>query len=386
MMMKISLILLGIGMVPFIITTAHPRLPADPASTVEIESDIQKLVSKNKPPALSVAIIKDGQIVYRRAFGWADGPAQLPAATDTVYHWWSMTKVPTALAVLQLHDAKQLDLDDPVRDYLPFFQVELKGKPAPPITIRQLLRHTSGLPDIIPAMIGWVHYDDEIYNQTDLLKQHLPRFNRLKFAPDSRASYSNLGYMVLGAIIESVSGVRYETYIQDHILAPLGMTDTGFLYSPQMAGKIAAGSHPILSVYTPLLPFLVDMKALVNERVGGQFWLNPVYTDVTPSSGLIGSADDAALFAQALLTRSEILSPDSHLLLLPGGSTPTERPLGWAEFNAVGRKWVQHSGGGPGFATIMRIYPDENLGIVIMANNTNLPREALVEAFASLDW
>jgi len=192
--------------------------------------------------------------------------------------------------------------------------------------------------------------------------------------------------MVLGAVIESVTGEPYEDYIREHVLTPLSMENTGFLYPGQMSGKVAAGSHPIASVYTPLLPFLLDMKPLIREREGAQFWFNPLYIDVTPSTGLIGSVDEAVLLARALLARSELLSPESHRLLLPQGSGPTGRPLGWAEYSTDGRLWVQHSGGGPGFATVMRLYPDENLGIVIMANNTDLPREELVGAFADLDW
>jgi len=384
--MKTTIILISIGAILLLIKIAQPRLPSTVTSVIEIESYIEKSVARNTPPGLSVVVVKDGRVAYNQAFGWADGPAQLPATTDTVYHWWSMTKVPTALAILQLHDAKKLNIDDPVSNYLPFFQVFLKGEPVPPITIRQIMRHTSGLPDTVPAMIGWVHYEDEIYNQTELLKQHLPHYNQLKFAPDSKAAYSNLGYIVLGAIIEKVSGMRYEEYIRNNILNPLGMENTDFLYTSQMSDKVAAGSHPMASIYTPLLPFLLDMKPLIREREGTQYWFNPFYIDVTPSTGLIGSANDAGLLTQALLAQTEILSSDSHLLFLPKGSTPTERPLGWAEYSTADRLWVQHSGGGPGFATIMRLYPEEGLGIVIMANNTDLPREKLVDAFASLDW
>lgn len=383
--MKFVILFLGLLVIVVLLLAAQPRIPTNPTSIAEIEKHLGRLVDQNKPPGISIAIVKNGQIVYSKAFGKADGPAQLAAIPDTVYHWWSMTKIPTAIAILQLHDAKKLDIDDPISDYLPFFQVNLDGQPSPPITIHQVLRHTSGLPDTIPAMIGWVHYQDEIYNQTELLKQLLPQYNQLKFAPDSKSAYSNLGYMVLGAIIETASGKSYEDYIQDHILAPLGMTNTSFLYNHQKTEKIAAGSHPVISIYTPMLPFLLDMKELVSKREGTQYWFNPMYLDVTPSSGLIGSANDAALLAQSLLA-NEIVSTDSHFLLLPKGSKPTERPLGWAEYNTDNRLWVQHSGGGPGFATIMRLYPEEGLAIVIMANNTDLPREKLVDAFASLDW
>jgi len=117
-----------------------------------------------------------------------------------------------------------------------------------------------------------------------------------------------------------------------------------------------------------------------------QYWFNPLYLDITPSSGLLGSVNDTALLAEALLSQSNLLSLESHKLLLPTGTNSTERPLGWAEYDMSSRLWVQHSGGGPGFATVMRLYPKDGLGIVIMANNTNLPREKLIDAFASLDW
>ena len=384
--MKFGLLLLALAIVVALLLSTQPRIPANPTSIVEIEKQIEKMVERSKPPGISIAVVKNGQIVYNKAFGWADAPAQLPATPDTVYHWWSMTKIPTAIAILQLQDAGYVDIDDPVGSYLQFFQVEIDGKTAPPITIRQLLRHTSGLPDTIPAMIGWVHYEDVIYDQTDLLKQHLPEYNQLKFAPDSDASYSNLGYMVLGAIIEKVSGMQYEEYIRENILNPLGMENTDYLYTNQMSDKTAMGSHPIVSMYTPLLPFLLDMKHLIREKKGSQYLFNKFYIDATPSTGLIGSANDAALMVKAFLSQTDLLEPESHRLMLPNSAATTERPLGWAEYNMTGRPWVQHSGGGPGFATIMRLYPEEGLGIVIMANNTNLPREKLIDAFASLDW
>ncbi len=385
--MKIFLIvLLILAVTGMILVASRPRLPNNPSSLTELENNLQIMVEKNQPPGMSVAVVKDGQMMYSKGFGWADSPANLPAGTNTVYHWWSMTKIPTALAVLHLVDMGKLDLDDPVSDYLSYFEVELDGARTCEITIRQLLRHTSGLPDPTPDIVGWVHYDHKIYNQTELVKQHYPKYNQLKFAPDKEAAYTNFGYMVLGAVIEAVSGQSYEDYIQTQILVPWGMTQTSFLYTPEMEGYVAAGSQPLVHFYTPLLPFFLDTSELVREREGGLLWFNPVYVDVTPSTGLIGSVNEAALLVQALLDRDDFLSSKSHDLLLPRGANPEELPLGWPTFKMEDRLWVQHSGGGPGFATIMRLYPKENLGIVIMSNNTNLPREALVDAFASLQW
>jgi CubicO group peptidase (beta-lactamase class C family) len=101
---------------------------------------------------------------------------------------------------------------------------------------------------------------------------------------------------------------------------------------------------------------------------------------------LLGSAEDAARLAQALLDNEGLLTEDSLKLLRPQGDAVQDLPLGWAEFSSGERLWVQHRGGGPGFASIMRLYPEEGLGIVIMANSTNLLSEPVVSALANIDW
>ena len=143
-------------------------------------------------------------------------------------------------------------------------------------------------------MMGWVHYTDDLVNQTELVNRHLPQYNKLKFAPGSKATYTNLGYMVLGAVIEAVSGQSYDAYVTDHILRPLGMAQTGFLYTPAMHDHEASGSQPVVHLFTPLLPFLLDTHALIRERAGRTLWLNRVYIDALPPSGLIRPAPDVA--------------------------------------------------------------------------------------------
>lgn len=384
--MKFLTTVLAIFTLSLIVNPFRPRLSRNPGSLEEIESYLRHLTSQNQPPSVSIVVVKGNETVYASGFGIADPKQPAPASPETLYHWWSMTKVPTAVATLQLKDKGLLELDDPVSKFLPFFEVSLDGEPAPMITIRQLLSHTSGLPDPMPAMIGWVHFEDRTYNQTELLQQHLDEYSDLEFAPGSKSSYSNLGYIVLGAVVESVSGKSYEDYIETEILVPLEMKNTGFLYSEGENQQIAAGSHPLISIYTPLLPILLDLNKLIDQRIGSNLWFNPVYTDATPSSGLIGSAEDVALLAKALLTEDPILSQDSHLLLYPQGVQVTERPLGWAEFSTESRLWVQHRGGGPGFATLMRLYPNEDLAIIIMANSTNLAAERIANAYANINW
>jgi CubicO group peptidase (beta-lactamase class C family) len=379
-----------------------PKTPTHVTGIDELEHFLTQLIASGNPPGLSIVVVKGGKIVYNRAFGVADGPRQMAATPETVYHWWSMTKIVTAMAVLQLQEQGRLKIDDPVAAYLPAFQAKSVATGDLPITIRHLLNHSSGLPDTVPAMIGWVHYQDELVDQTQLLEHHLPHYNKLNFAPGSKASYSNLGYMVLGAVIEAVSGQSYADYVNEHILNPLGMTQTAFLYTPAMQQHEAGGSQPVVHFYTPLLPFLLDTNALIRKRSGRTLWLNRVYTDPLASSGLIGPAPDVARLLLAYLNGGElegvrILSQQSVALMTAEGHVLGEGPniaayengqhgLGWYVIPEGQRLRLQHHGGGPGFATTLRLYPEEGLGIAIMANSTDLDRDGIADRLAQIDW
>ncbi len=374
----------------YIFAPHPPATPKQAANVTELETYLHQLTDSGNPPGVSVIVVKDGEVVYNNAFGFADAPRKIKATPDTVYHWWSMTKIPTAIAIMQLQEQGNLNLDDEVTKYLPWFEVKYPLNTSPAITIRNLLQHTSGLPDPIPAMIGWVHYTDETFNQTDVLKKYLPEFNTLKFESGTKAVYGNLNYMVLGAVIEAVSGQSYESYITENILQPLDMSQTSFVYSPAMTEHEAAGTLPVIHFFTPLLPTLLDTNMLIRERDGKMLWLNRVYIDATPSTGLIGPAPDVTKLMMAYLNRGTL---NGELILLPKSiSTLTETPpidgrgLGWAIGESNGDRYLEHGGGGPGFATIMRLYPDDGLGIAILSNGTDLDRAGLADLIKSLDW
>jgi CubicO group peptidase (beta-lactamase class C family) len=385
----VLLLVVSVGLYAF-----APHVPATPkqvTNKAELETYLNKLVASGNPPGLSVVVVQDDKVVYSNAFGYADGPQGIKATPETVYHWWSMTKIPTAVAVMRLHEQGKLNMDDLVTKYLPWFEVNYPSAASNPLTIRHLLQHSSGLPDTVPAMIGWVHYDDVTPDQTEVVKKYLPEFNTLQFEPGTQAVYSNLNYMVLGAVIEAASGQTYESYIEENILQPLGMSQTSFVYSPSMVEHAAAGSQPVVHFYTPLLPTMLDPNKLVRERDGKSLWMNRFYIEATPSTGLIGPASDAARFMLMYLNAgtldgTQILHPES-IAMLTGTAPIDQRGLGWyMNVSADGERYIDHAGGGAGFATIMRIYPDRDLGIAILANSTDLDRDGLVELLKSLGW
>jgi len=388
--MWIFISLLLIILVLYISAPHVPSAPKEVESVIELETYLNQLTASGNPPGLSIVIVKDGEIVYNSAFGLADGPRNIKATPETVYHWWSMTKIPTAIAIMQLQEQGKLTLDDEVTKHLPWFEVKYPSSTSLTITIRHLLQHTAGLKNPIPAMIGWVHYDDTTPNQTDVLKKYLSEFKSLEFEPGTKAVYSNSNYMVLGAIIEAASGQTYETYITENILQPLGMTQTSFVYLPSMAEHEAAGSLPVIHFFTPLLPTLLDTNTLVRERGGKLLWLKRIYIEATPPTGLIGSAPDVAKLMMAYLNRGtlngqSILSPQS-ISTLTNTLPINGRGLGWAVGDSDGELYLEHGGGGPGFATTMRLYPESGIGIVILTNGTDLDRDGLADLLKAITY
>jgi D-alanyl-D-alanine carboxypeptidase len=419
--MKKALLIIGItfGVLAVVSAVGYftliPR-PLKPPETVgsltELEAYLDTLAGYNpdSPPGLSLVVVKHGEIVYENAFGMADGPKNITSAVDTLYNTWSMVKPLTAAAVLQLQEQGLLDIDDPVADYLAFFEVRYPSATSEPVTIRRLMNHSSGLRNNLPEVLRWIHFHgDPEYNQTALIKEKLPDYAELAYEPGSQAVYTNVGYMALAAIIEAVSGQTYQQYMLDHIFEPLGMNDTTWTYTEATAGREAAGASPSIDLQIQILPLFLGkekMGNLIREKAGGVAWFNRVYTDQKGPTGPISTAADMSRFLMAILNEGEldgrrILSAasvaeminESHVL---PGNTPEAREmkvykqmyhgLGWYVVKNPDLCFISHSGGGPGFACDMRLYPDRELGMVVIANGTYPPKEKINDLLAGLDW
>lgn len=398
-MLIICILVYGCAIMP-------PKLPQakDISSVYDLEKYLNEVVEKGDPPGLSVVVVRGTKIVYKNGFGMADTPLKKVAEAQTIYQWWSLTKIFTAVAILQLQEKDKLNLDDPVEKYLDFFDITYLETDSKKITIRQLLSHSSGLEDVGAEILGWIHFDDDpALNQTAFLKEKLPKFNNLDFEPGSEGQYTNIGYMVLAVIIEAMSVQSFENYIIGHILEPLGMKHTDFIYTSQMRPYEATGSHPVdlMSIFAFLY---IDKARAIREKTDGRYWFNHVYSDQKGSTGLIGPATDLARFLMALLNGGEldgrrIITPQSVAMMAiptvsvtesPAGKTPGQKfAMGWFYLSQNGRTSLTHAGAGAAFVCMMRLYPDESLGIAVMANSTYLGRDmggTLVDIIGNLDW
>jgi CubicO group peptidase (beta-lactamase class C family) len=182
-------------------------------------------------PGMSVAVVLDQQVIYARGFGCADLALQTPAAPGTAYLMGSVTKMLTATMLMQLRDAGKLQLDDPVDKYVPgLHYLSPSGATVSP-TFRELVSHTSGLPDYIPN-------DPALLPSTndDLLKE-LPSVVAVS-EPGTQALYSDLGFDVLGYALSTIAGEPYESYVNNHILRPLEMADSGFVPNDQKTAAL----------------------------------------------------------------------------------------------------------------------------------------------------
>jgi D-alanyl-D-alanine carboxypeptidase len=182
----------------------------------------------------TVLVAKDGQPLFFESFGQASKEYNVPNTNDTKYNIGSINKIFTTVALMQLRDAGKIHFSKTLRTYLPDYASDVADK----VTIQQLLQHTSGLGDIFGPEYATIAKD-----QLRTLSDYVPLFVKkpLEFEPGTGNRYSNAGYILLGLVIEKLSGQTYDDYVQQHIFAPLGMTDTAAYDSDAVVPKRATG-------------------------------------------------------------------------------------------------------------------------------------------------
>ena len=390
---------LVIVIAPFFVFTPRPLKPMGTShSAAELEAYLNTLTANETPPALDVVVMKNGSIVYSKAFGVSDGPSQKMAKSDDVYHYWSVTKLFTATAIMQLADDHKLALDDPVTKYLHEFRTSLASGISVDITIRQLLNHTSGMKNLGPTdLVGWIHHlgDPEV-NQVTLVGERMQSYQALVSNPGTIGAYSNAGYIILGAIVEVASGQPYEEFVRNRILKPLSMKSSDFVYRKELLDHAASGSHPFFHFYTPLL-FAIHhdwFTSWVSKITSQRMWLNPLNTDYTGPTGILGTGEDLARFGQAFLDGcigkdSRILQATTCAKMLDDGYGGNDGPdkdrmgLGWHWWDTVPIPFKGHGGGGPGFGAQLAIFPAQKMVVVILANDTLIDRVGLTQLVAA---
>ena len=276
---------------------AVAKKPALPSSGLDVlDSIVREAIHDDQIPGAVVLIGHDGQVIYRKAFGERSlEPRVEPMTVDTIFDLASLTKVvATTTAVMQLVQKGEVRVNEPVAKYLPEFAENGKDE----ITVRELLTHYSGLAEDLGLAQPWQGRETAL---------RMAYAEKPIYAPGSRFLYSDVNFLVLGALVERVAGMPLDEYCRKNIFAPLQMTHTRFLPPPAWLPKIAPTQYDERDKM--LRGVVHDPTA---RRMGG----------VAGHSGVFSTADDLAKFAQALLSGSTVLSP----LMIEKMTTPQQPP------------------------------------------------------------
>lgn len=353
--------------------------PVETVSPAEARARLRGAVEQREAPAVAAATVRGERIAFLGAEGTADLRTREQPGPETAWLWFSVTKLVTATAVMQLVEQGRVELDRPVREYVPSFSVENRWGHEP--TVRHLVGHSSGLPNPIP--VTWIHLAAEDGPPLDdMVAGLLAKHGRLASEPGSRYAYSNVGYLVLGQVIERASGERYRVYVRRHILDVLGMDGAGFAYP---SGPVATGYARTWSLMGIAGWLMLDAKFL-GERRNGFTALRPFLLDGAPYGGLVGTVPDLARFLAAHLNGGafegrRILSEASTAAMRTRQRDLRGRPmpigLGWHPGSLGGEEYWYHLGGGGGFKSELRLYPERGYGIAVVASETSFDTEEI---------
>ena len=341
---------------------AHPLLKenADLATAVDIlDSWIAHRVKQRHQPGLAIGVVYRGELLWGAGYGCADLSTGAPVTLDTRFRIASITKTFTATAILQLRDAGRLNLDDPVSQHLAWF--DLRYQDAPAITIRNLLTHTSGLPrDSAKPM--WTECEAPSWD--DFIKDTKARAPTRP--PYEKFAYSNLGYSLLGGIIEAVSGQPWATYLKEQVLDPLGMGET----------------KPVPSADDPLLATGYTREKDGYKRDALPFWL---MNGFEASANFASSVKDLATYAgfHLGLSGEDVLSPysllDMHRIHWLDDGWDGGYGLGLGLYRV--KDWVisGHGGGYPGYLTAFSLCRERQTGVIVLTNSLGSDPQSYVD-------
>lgn len=304
-------------------------------------------------PGIVVGVVADQELVWAAGFGDADIEAKRPMTPATKFRMASHSKLFTATAIMQLREQGKLGLDDPVSKYLPWFSVGTAESDDPPITIEELLTHSSGLPR--EAGPHWTTH--EFPTQEEL--RNLTPERQAAFPPEVRWKYSNLAFSLAGMIVETLSGETWADYIQGHIYQPLEMTASSV--DQDVPGLAVGYGRRMPDGSRAVVPF-VDARGM------------------GAATGITSTVEDMAKFVSAQFRKGpmggrQILSTGSlremHRVRVLENDWSSGNAIGFRVNRIGGKTYIGHGGGYPGYTTRTLIQLDAKVGVIVLTNTND---------------
>jgi CubicO group peptidase (beta-lactamase class C family) len=343
----------------FIAATAYSQTRLDAASVSQINNKVSAFMTKTGTPGVSIAIVRDGELIWATGYGLADVENNVPATAETMYRLASVSKAVSATGAMWLAEHGKLDLDAPVQKYCPAFP----QKPWP-ITAREVLAHTAGIR----------HYKSDSPDDPDVsstknyrsMEEALQTFAKddLVSEPGKQFHYSTFGYTLLGCVMEGASGQKYIDFMRQTIFVPAGMRRTQDDDVHRLIPHRAQGYQ---------------------KRKSGEI-VNSDLADTSykvPGGGLISNAEELAMFEAALLD-NKLLQPESRARMWTRQTTEPSKEdpqrgyaLGWGSSTWFGFGTVGHGGAQQRVSTAIIMQPEHRAGAVVLCNMENVDVFAL---------
>jgi len=338
-----------------LLTLSLAAFAQDGAAT-KVDEYIRAEMQTQQIPGLSLAVIRNGEIVLARGYGFANVEHQVATKPETIFQSGSMGKQFTATAVMMLVEDGKLSLDDKITKYFADGP-ESWNK----ITVRHLLTHTSGMTD----------YPDDFDLRRDYTEDELVQRVKtipLAFQPGEKWSYSNLAYVMLGVLIHKVSGKFYGDFLQERVFKPLGMTTARVISEADIIPNRAAGYR------------------FADGQLKNQNWVSPSLNTTADGALYLTVYDmakwDAALYGDKLLKRSSLEEMWTPVKLNDGKTHPYG--FGWALGAVRGHRIIEHGGAWQGFKSQISRYVDDKLTVVVFANQARANPAKIAHGVAAL--
>jgi CubicO group peptidase (beta-lactamase class C family) len=325
-------------------TATNTRSAED--KSAQVDALVAKTIKEGGPGA-AVMVIQDGKVVHQKGYGLANLESKTPVGPDTAFELASVSKQFTAMAVMMLVERGKLRYDDPLSKFFPELPPYAKA-----ITVRHLLNHTSGLPDVIAPDMEKAGYQPA---SKELLKLITERKDAA-FAPGERFRYNNTGYVVLALIVEKVSGKSFPLFMKENIFQPLGMSHT----------VIWDETKPV-----------INNRALPYAVAGDSFESLPFGSDVYifGAKGVVTTLQDMYKWDQALYTEKLVKAATLKEAFTPAtlnNGQPDDYGYGWVIGKDHGLNLVMHDGSYLGYKTIIARYPDQRFTVIVLSNSNRV--------------
>ncbi len=325
------------------------QIAAQDAVMPKVDEFIKAEMQKQKIPGVSLAVIRDGQLIYAKGYGFANVEHQVPVKPETIFQSGSVGKQFTSMAVMMLVEEGKIALEDKINKYFPDAPAEWNN-----ITVRHLLTHTSGMTDYPKDFNFRADYtEDDIYKRIKTVP--------LAFQPGEKWAYSNLGYVTLGVLINRVTGKFYGDFLKERVFNPLSMTTARIISEADIIPNRAAG-------------YVLDKGELKNQE-----WVSPTLNTTADGALYLTVLDmakwEAALNGEKLLKKSSFEQMWTSVKL-NGGATP-KYGFGWSLAEVNGKRIIEHGGAWQGFKSMITRFPEDKLTIVIFANLINASEKKL---------